>query len=84
MYEWGRKLIADIRARRGALMLTKHSDYMKTRCPDAIDLKRLEPVPQPVLSPSPSASLEQRVAALEADVRPAKQFLVDTFINYRP
>lgn len=47
MYAHLRLLVANIRVRHGRLELKKHSDFMATRCPDHIDVLRIEPVTVP-------------------------------------
>lgn len=52
MYKAGRLLVANIRVRHGLLALRKHSEFMATACPGAVDPLKLEPVSVPPNDPT--------------------------------
>jgi hypothetical protein len=81
MYEWGRRLIADIRSRRGAMTITRHSDYMPTQCPGSIDLSRLEPLPDQ--QPSRDDQQDAEISGIKAMLAKIVDFLASLFTTFK-
>lgn len=78
MYSHARALIVDMRRRTGkALPLKKHSDFMETSCPGAIDMARLETVTLPV--PSPTTDPNSQLDRIERDTKASFAILDKVF-----